>query len=162
MDLTLDFVVAQGITFLLYVSALAGIVQTVINTLKPQFITPIKERLEAEGRGDWYLFVFYLFRIAVTAIGFFTVWGGVEAVRELMPALEFLPDIGLGLGVIILTVLGQEVIHPLLDRLYILRDAASLLDFDVVLEDPDPNEPPEPVVTSSGYAPRVSSGEPLG
>lgn len=137
MELSLDLILSQLIAYLLYVGALAGVVQTVINTIKPQFITPIKERLEAEGRGDWYLFVFYIFRIAVTGFGFFGVWGGVEAAREFLPAFEFIPDFGVAFGTIFLTVLGQEVIHPLLDRLYILKDAADLLEFEFSEEEPE-------------------------
>lgn len=124
----LNEVLSQAVAYLLYVLALAGVVQVAINTIKPQFITPIKERLEASGEERWYLFVFYLFRIAVTAFGFFGVWGGVAAARELLPAAHFISDLGLGIGTVFLVVLGEEVIHPLLDRLYTIIDAVELLE----------------------------------
>lgn len=140
MELTLDLVLSQVIAYLLYVGALAGVVQTVISTLKPQFITPIKDRLEAAGRGEYYLFVFYLFRIVITGFGFFAVWGGTDAAREFLPAFDFIPDFGVAFGTIFLTVLGQEIIHPLLDRLYLLKDAAGLLEIEY-----PPEEEEEPI-----------------
>lgn len=154
MEFSLDIILSQLIAFLLYVGALAGVVQTVINTLKPQFITPIKERLIEAGREDWYLFVFYLFRIAVTGFGFFAVWGGVDAARAFIPSFEFIPDFGIAFGTIFLTVLGQEIIHPLLDRLYLLKDAAGMLEIDFTTE-----EYPEDEELPGG---RKVVGEPLG
>lgn len=158
MELTLDLILSQLIAYLLYILALAGVVQTVINTLKPQFITPIRDRLEAEGRGDWYLFVFYIARIIVTGFGFFGVWGGVDAAREFLPAFEFIPDYGVAFGTIFLTVMGQEIIHPLIDRLYTFKDAAGMLEIDLTetVTRFDEDE------TSSSIASGNSRAQPLG
>lgn len=127
----LQAVLASGIAFLLYTLTLAGAVQIAINQVKPLFLDPVKNRNEAPTDGtpdNVYLVYLYFFRAALTSVAYFYLWGGVAATRAVVPLLPaFVPDPGIAIVTIALVVLGEEIIHPLLDRLYALRDAAKLL-----------------------------------
>ena len=138
MTFDIGNILAQGLAYLLFVSGLAGALQVGINQLKPQFLEPLKERLSEST----YLGTIYAFRFVLTLIGYFTIWGGSEATRALLPSLPTsVPDIGLAFVTILLVVLGQEVIHALMDKLYAFKDAVySLTEYVDVLE---PSEPVE-------------------
>lgn len=118
----LESVLAIFIVYLGYVLSLAGLIQIGINQLKPLFLEPIKERVTEQQ----YLIVIYVFRTVVTAAAYFGLWGGVEATRAIgLPV--FIPDYGVAIATIGLVVLGEEVIHPVIERFYVLRDLAKQL-----------------------------------
>lgn len=120
----LSDLVAIAIAFALYCLSLAGGVQVTVNQLKPLFIDPFKDKLTSQQ----YTLVIYAVRTIITAVAYFYVWGGVVATRLVVPSLpSVIPDLGVALVTIMLTVLGEEVLHPIIDRLYILRDAAKFL-----------------------------------
>lgn len=126
----LQLVLAAGIAYLLYTITLAAAVQTGINQLKPLFLDPVKNRKDAptDGPDNVYLVYIYAFRATLTTLAYFYLWGGVVATRAVIPLLPaFVPDPGIAIVTIAFVVLGEEIIHPLLDRLYALRDAAGLL-----------------------------------
>lgn len=98
--------------------------QLAVNQLKPLFLEPIKARVT----DDQYLIVIYVSRTLITAAAYLWIWGGVSATRAVVPLLpDAIPDIGVGIVTVALVVLGEEVIHPLVERAYILRDIAKLL-----------------------------------
>lgn len=125
----LENVLAIFIVYLGYVLSLAGLIQIGINQLKPLFLEPIKNRLvvpENPNGEQQYLIVIYVFRTVVTAAAYFGLWGGVEATRAIgLPV--FIPDYGVAIATIGLVVLGEEVIHPVIERFYVLRDLAKQL-----------------------------------
>lgn len=124
MTFDIGSILGQAIAYLLFVSGLAGAIQVAINQLKPQFLEPLKERLTEST----YLGTMYAFRFVLTLIGYFAVWGGSEATRSLLPSLPSgVPDAGLAFVTILLIVLGQEVIHALMDKLYAFKDAVYSL-----------------------------------
>lgn len=125
---------AQAIAYLGSLLVFAGAVQLAINQLKPLFLDYLKEKLSEQQ----YEITFYVFRAVVTIVGFIYVWGGVATVKATLPSLPAtIPDLGIAAVSIALIILGEEIIHPLLDRLYALRDAAKLLEIlPVVPVDP--------------------------
>lgn len=140
----LQAALAGLIVFLLYVGSLAGALQLAINQLKPLFLDPIKNRKDAptgDTPDNVYLVYLYVFRTGLTSLAYFYLWGGIAATRAAAPFLPaFIPDPGIAIGTIALVVLGEEIIHPLLERAYILRDVAKLL-----AEPPEPFQP-SPIV----------------
>lgn len=128
VNFDLSFILAQFIAYLAYTTALAGALQVAINTIKPIALTPLKARY-----GDKiYLMVMYVFRIALTIVGYFTFWGGVEATRALLPSLSSsIPDFGIFIVTILLIVLGEEFIHALTDRAYASKKAVDSLNTGV-------------------------------
>lgn len=116
---------AQAIAYLGSLLVFAGAVQLAINQLKPLFLDYLKAKLDATQ----YLITFYVFRAVVTIVGFIYLWGGVATVKATLPSLPAtIPDIGLAVVSIALIILGEEIIHPIMDRIYALRDAAKLLE----------------------------------
>lgn len=145
--LDLQLVIAGFIVYLLYVLSLAGIMQLAINQLKPVFLTPVKNRIAEDPTNmktgeiseGLYLLWLYTFRTGLSAIAYFYFWGGIAATRATAPFLPaFIPDPGIAIGTIALVVLGEEVIHPILERVYILRDAAKLLTQPFPALEPSP------------------------
>lgn len=131
MTIDLQAVIAIAIAYLLYTLALAAGVQTAINQIKPLFLDPIKAKLtemDATTADSRYLIVIYVFRAIITALAYLYLWGGVNATRAILGSFGgSIPDAGIAIGTIALVVLGEEVIHPLVDKLYVLRDTAKLL-----------------------------------
>lgn len=146
-----------AIIYLMYVSSLAVVVQTAINTIKPTILESVKTALQDAGHGDKYMFLFYIFRLLITVFGFYALWGGVDAVRQYLDFLPFTPpDAGIAIGTIFLVVTGQEVIHPLIERLYFIKE--TIIEVTEALDDPD-FEPTLPSVVTPKENPQ---GEPLG
>lgn len=148
----LQLVLATGIAYLLYTLTLAGAVQVAINQLKPLFLDPVKNRKDAptgDVPDNVYLVYLYVFRAGLTTIAYLYLWGGVAATRAVVPLLPaVVPDLGIAAVTIAFVVLGEEIIHPLLDKLYVLRDVAKLLA-----------EPPEPFQPSPIVNVNVTPGE---
>jgi len=129
MTIDLQAVIAIGIAYLLYCLALAGGIQTAINQIKPLFLEPIKNKLvevdplTADTR---YLIVMYVFRGLITTVAYFYLGGGLNSTRAVLNGVAgSIPDVGVAIGTIALVVLGEEVLHPLIDRLYILKKIAA-------------------------------------
>lgn len=118
----LQAILATLIVFLVYAGGLAAGIQVAVNELKPVFLNYVKERVTT----DQYLIVIYVTRAGLTAIAYFGLWGGIAATRAIVE-LPFIPDAGIAVGTIAIVVLGEEIIHPLLERIYILRDIAKKL-----------------------------------
>lgn len=168
--LDLQNLFAQGIAYLGSLLVFAGAVQLAINALKPLFLDYLKEKLSAQQ----YEIMFYVFRAVVTIGGFIYVWGGVATVKATLPSLPAtIPDLGLAVVSIALIILGEEIIHPLMDRLYALRDAAKLLEIIPVPVDPTgtttvtttPTPTDDKVtttVTTTTTEPTTDSGEAVG
>jgi hypothetical protein len=120
----LSLILGQVILYFTYVAALAGALQTSINLIKPVVLTPIKEKYGKEI----YVLVIYVFRLLLTIVGFYFVWGGVQTARDVIPLLPTsIPDVGVAFVTIFLVVLGQEVIHPIIERLYLFQKAVNNL-----------------------------------
>lgn len=121
----LEEILSQFIAFLTWAGMLAGAVQLAINQLKPYILTPLKDRLSEEA----WLASIYALRTLITIIGFFSLWGGVDAARDQLPIIASnIPDVGIAIVSILIIVLGQEVIHVFIDRLYLLRDTFRKLE----------------------------------
>lgn len=142
MTYTFDSIFAQIFAYFTVLLALAGALQTAINTLKPQVFEPIKARVDA----NTYLVIMYAFRLLLTIFAFVFLWGGVGAVRSYVPFLPAsVPDFGLSIFTIFLIVLGQEFIHAGMDRLYIFRDMlknthSALSNFEEFTDEDTPDK----------------------
>jgi hypothetical protein len=120
----LQTMIALAIAYLLYCLTLAGAVQVAINQVKPLFLEPIKERVTERQ----YLIVIYVFRAIITAAAYFWLWGGIAATRAVLGGMPAsIPDAGVAIVTIALVVLGEEIIHPLVSRLYVLKDTVGEL-----------------------------------
>ncbi len=128
---SLDQILAQLIGYLTYCALLAGAVQVTVNQLKPIFIEPLKAKLDDAQ----YLATIYIVRTLFTILGYFTLWGGVEATRAVLPEMaRSLPDVGIAGVTIACIVLGQEVLHAWVSRLYQIEDATKLLNVDPLIQ----------------------------
>lgn len=156
--MSLEQIVAISIAYLLYTLTLAGAVQVAIESMKPVFITPIREYLDTVGKSQLYLPLFYTFRLLLTSIGFFSVWGGVPAVKAVLDIELLVPDYGIAIVTILFVVLGEEVIHPLLDKLYSLKDAVEMLEIEI--DEIDEADKPSDIVGSNRFFERAD--KPLG
>ena len=124
MTFDLQLVIAIVIAYLLYCVVLASGVQVAINQVKPLFLDPIKAKLT----DTQYLVVLYIFRAIITGLAYVYLWGGVEATRATLNGFaSSVPDAGIAIVTIAFVVLGEEVLHPLIERAYILRDIAKQL-----------------------------------
>lgn len=131
MTIDLQAVIAIAIAYILYCGVLAGGIQLAINQLKPLFLTPIKDALtkaDADTAENRYLIVIYVFRTVVTALAYVYLWGGVSATRAVLAGFaSTVPDIGIAVVTVALVVLGEEVLHPVLERLYTVEKIAKEL-----------------------------------
>lgn len=119
----LEQLAVWALIYLGHIVALASVIQTGINQLKPAFFDPIRSRFG----DDVYLMVIYVARTALTALAYFYAWGGTAPIRAIIPIPAEIPDLTVAWVTIGLIVLGEEFIHPIIDRLYILRDIAKML-----------------------------------
>lgn len=141
MTIDLQLVIATIIVYLGYCAILAGGIQLAVNQMKPLFLDAIKawlvktDETTAENR---YLVVIYALRTVITALAYFYLWGGVMATRAALSGLaSTVPDVGIAVVTIAVVVLGEEIIHPLIERFYILRDIARQLgEIDVTVPVP--------------------------
>lgn len=119
--------IAVLIVYLLYTGALAGSIQVAINQLKPLFLDPIKNSENVSPTA--YLVIVYVTRTLVTAVAYLWLWGGIAATRAVLdlPIFGLVPDVGIAVVTIFFVVLGEEFIHPILDRFYVLRDIEKSL-----------------------------------
>lgn len=119
----LEQLAVWALVYLGHVLLLASVIQTAVNQLKPVFFDPIRSRFG----DDVYLMVIYVARTALTALAYFYAWGGTAPIRAIIPIPVEIPDLTVAWVTIGLIVLGEEFIHPIIDRLYILRDIAKML-----------------------------------
>ena len=140
MTIDLQAIIATAIAFLLYCGVLAGGVQLAINQIKPLFLDPIKAwlaKVDKTTADQRYLIVIYVFRTVITTLAYLYLWGGVVATRAVIGSLAAsVPDVGIAVVTIAFVVLGEEVLHPLVERLYILRDAFGGLA-TITVDQPD-------------------------
>lgn len=119
--------VEGGIGLLEYLIVVAGVVAILIEQIKPVVFDPLRERLSAQA----YLLSMYATRTGFGVIAV-VVYGGAEQMAEYLPWLASLPDaVVIGTGALLVAI-GTEILHPLLDMLYALRDR---LDPAVVVEE---------------------------
>lgn len=109
--------VEAGIGLVEYLIVVAGVVAILIEQVKPVVFDPLRERLTHEA----YLLSIYATRTFFGLIAVI-VYGGAEQMASYLPWLETLPDaVVLGTGALLVAI-GTEILHPLLDMLYVLRD----------------------------------------
>lgn len=153
-----ELMINGAIFYLMYILSLSAVVQTAISTIKPTVLEWVQTQLEDAGQGDKYIFIFYIFRALVTAIGFFTFWGGTEAASQYLEFLPFTPpEAGIAVGTILLVIMGEEIIHPLIEKLYFAK--TTIEELSDVLIDVSEIEPPYINPYSGELA---QSDEPLG
>jgi hypothetical protein len=110
-------VVEQGIGLLEYLIVVAAVVAILIEQIKPVVFDPLRERLSDQA----YLLALYATRTLLGVIAV-VVYGGAEQMTEYLPWLASLPDaVVIGTGALLVAI-GTEILHPLLDMLYALRD----------------------------------------
>jgi hypothetical protein len=117
----------QAFVYLAYVLSLAGALQLIINQFKPIVFEPIKEWLEESH----YLVFVYVVRGVITVLAFHFVWGGTEVLYGLAPALSIFPEFGASVLTVALIVLGEEVIHGIVDRLYEIKEIVEVIEDNI-------------------------------
>lgn len=137
--MNVESIFTQAIAYLLYCSSLSGTLQVFINQLKPSFIEPYRKEGQFLADPNRYLAFIYVLRTVLTIVAYLTLWGGVGATRALLGSLPLvIPDLGVGTVTVMLIVMGQEILHPLITRLYEVRDATKVLQNPPAPEQPVP------------------------
>ena len=120
MDFSLSLILAQIIAYLTFIVVIAGSVQTAVNQFKPVFLTPLKERFEEEGNPQYYVITIYVVRFILTLLAVLSV--PIDSLRAMIPAFEIAPDLMIQAVTVFLIVMGEEVIHELIDKISVARD----------------------------------------
>ncbi len=110
--------IENAISFLLFLSSIAGALTVLIKQFKPVFLDKV---LETSGE-QVYIVTIYAIRTVGALVGL-ALMGGIGPLVELIPFLATVPPLGVWVLSILIIVLGTEVIHPLIETLYAWRDA---------------------------------------
>lgn len=109
--------VEAGIGLVEYLIVVAAVLAILIEQIKPVVFDPLRERLTAQT----YLITIYATRTFFGVIAV-VVYGGAEQMAAYLPWLATLPDaVVIGTGALLVGI-GTEILHPLLDMLYALRN----------------------------------------
>jgi hypothetical protein len=109
--------VEQGIGLLEYLVGVALIVSVLVEQLKPVLFTPIRERWSDRE----YMIALYATRTSLGIVAV-VVYGGAAVMVGYLPLLAGVPELIVLLTGALLVAAGTEIIHPLLDMLYVLRN----------------------------------------
>jgi hypothetical protein len=109
--------VEQGIGLLEYLVAVSLVVAMIVEQLKPVVFMPIRERYSERV----YLGLIYLTRTVLGVVAVLA-YGGAAVMVDHAPALVGVPETIVVATGALLVAAGTEIIHPLLDILYALRN----------------------------------------